>query len=477
MVKSMLFRKQLYPKTRKKVLTVKQDNIFNFESINKWVDFARLTDIRSGQSIVKFNPYQYQIDLVDLIEANKSIIICKTRQLGITETIANYFLYYAVKYEGYLAVIFSKTQSDTSNIAKRLRRQIESLGLKVKSDSLTDIEFFRGGRILFRNSTPYGSRGLESVSHILFDEASFITDIEEIYKSALPTTSMVENSKVILLSTPNGTQGFFYDVLTQNNDFDALKKCEEITDKFESPFYHWRDSKLWLKVLIHWLAHPIYSQRENYLETIKNQFSLTEEIVNQEYNLSFTNSQESIFKADLIYSAIDDCSKDLDVYEEMICGLDCSSCGKDFTVLTILGISEGKFYLIDYYRAHEKTSDYHLFQINEFLIKYQPTKIYIESNSIGQIYYEQISNYHPQTEKIFTSQKTKSEMIARLSYLLESEMLTIPRKSPYIEELLNFRGGNQISHDDCVMSLMVGLYGYFQTSSTSKKISLKNFIL
>ena len=92
-----------------------------------WLKFANLCQIRSGSQVINFNPYQYQLKLIELIKVHHSTVIAKTRQLGITETVANYFLFKACKNPGYLGVIFSKTQSDTSNIAKRIRRQIDSL--------------------------------------------------------------------------------------------------------------------------------------------------------------------------------------------------------------------------------------------------------------------------------------------------------------------------------------------------------------
>lgn len=468
---------KIHPKNKSKIFLKNVEEVESeFSHLKNWEDFAKLTDIRSGQSITKFNPYPYQIKLIELIEKSQSTIICKTRQLGITETIANYFLFYAAKYQGYLGVIFSKNQSDTSNIAKRLRRQIESLNLKTKTDSLTDIELTRGGRILFRNSTPYGSRGLESVSHILFDEASFIDEIEEIYKSALPTTSMVKDAKVILLSTPNGSNGYYYNLLSQNNDFDIVKKCDEITTGLELPFFFWYDSKNWLKVFVHWLAHPIYSKISNYLDEIKNKFGLSDEIVEQEYNLSFTSSNESIFKASLIQSCIvEKIEKDID-YDFFIAGLDTSSCGNDFTVLTILGIKQETFHLVDFYRAKDKTSDYHLFKIQEKLNHYNPKAVFIETNSIGQIYLENLrDNFN--CEGVFTSSKSKSEMINRFLYLAEIGKIKMSKKSGYVEEFLNFSGGSQSFTDDCVMSLLICLYGYFLPSHNKNVLNLQKFLI
>lgn len=94
---------------------------------DNWPDFARLCDIRSGDGVIKFDPYPFQREVVASIEQSKTTICAKGRQLGLTESVSNYFLWKATTKPGYLAVIFSRTQSDTSNIAKRLRRMVESL--------------------------------------------------------------------------------------------------------------------------------------------------------------------------------------------------------------------------------------------------------------------------------------------------------------------------------------------------------------
>lgn len=449
-----------------------------------WRDFAPLTKIRSGSSIIDFIPYDYQVRLIEDIEKNSLVTIAKTRQLGITETISNYFLWKALKLNGYLAVIFSKTQSDTSNIAKRLRRQIESLGVPTKSDSLTDIEFKRGGRILFRNSTAYGSRGLESVSDILFDECSFIDDIEEIYKSAIPTTSMnADKAKIILLSTPNGQSGFYYEKL-QLKGLDVLKVCGDITNSITAPYqcysYNGKAS-----VFIHWLAHPIYSTQVNYLDSIRDKYDLTSEIVEQEYNLSFASSDNIVFPPELIYATCKgDKSTVRDDNAKYYIGIDCSGQGDDYTVCTVLSEIEGEYHLINWYRNRKKTSDYNILQIVELIDKYSPVKVGIEINGIGQIYYEQLSKINNTfLEKITTTQSSKLGNITRLILAMEQGVINIPKKSPYYQEFFDYRRyGEQYraingKHDDCIMSLAISLavtpYRPIQEKSTI--ISLANY--
>ena len=194
-----------------------------------WQDFAGLCQVRSGSKIIAFNPYPYQIEVVRALE-KRNIIVAKTRQLGLTETLANWALWRAIRDPGFMGLFLSKTQKDTSAIARRVKRSIESLGgvIKLRTDNVCDLEIMGGGRLLFANSSPNGVRGLESVSFCLVDEAAFVDGIEGIYTSLGPAISSGgDGARIAIVSTPNGQSGWFWQQLTQNNgDIDLLAEIE-----------------------------------------------------------------------------------------------------------------------------------------------------------------------------------------------------------------------------------------------------------
>ena len=431
-----------------------------------WVEFANLCKIRSGASVVNFNPYDYQKTLINQISNHQTTVIAKTRQLGITETIANYFLFKACHNEGYLAVIFSKTQTDTSNVAKRIRRQIQSLHeyISTQTDSLTDIQINGGGRILFRNSTPNGARGLESVSDILYDEASFTDEIEEIYKSSIPCTTIVgKDARIIINSTPNGQSGWYWDKLTSNNGSkDILEICQEIREDRINPAQYWTDENRWCKFILHWLAHPEFSkQKDNYLEDIKRRFELPDDMVQQEYNLSFTDSESIVFEPSLVKQNATGEYKECDEGGIYYFGVDTSLLGNDYTVCVILQEIDEIFHLVKMYRERKKTHEYNIYQIGELIEKYQPITVGIEVNSGGQNYFESLTKAHLNIDikAIKTTGQSKPIMINKLIMALEKGLLVYPNDNKIIEEFLSFRKNNEkleaISgkHDDIIMAL------------------------
>ena len=62
------------------------------------------------------------------------------------------------------------------------------------------------------------SRGF-SGSILVIDEMSFIPKniMDEFFASVMPVVSSAKNSKVIIVSTPNGTSGLYYDIWQQAN--------------------------------------------------------------------------------------------------------------------------------------------------------------------------------------------------------------------------------------------------------------------
>ena len=459
----MILRRPLTPKYERKYsvdLTALKKPI-----PDTWVEFARLCQIRSGDRLVYFDPYHYQIKLVELLQ-DHSCIVTKSRQLGITETISNWMLWNAAINPAYLAVILSKSQADTSNIAKRLRRTIDGLSdyIELKTNSVLDIELKSGGRILFRNSSPNGVRGLESVSAILYDEASFVDGIDEIYTASVPSTTMVgDKARLIILSTPNGKQGFYWDKLAGNNDDRNLEKvCEQVRDGSINPLQYWIDEAGWGKFIIHWKAHPIHGKNPNYLQDIQRKYQLSEAKVRQEYDLSFLDSDVSVFSAELVRSNADGYSEtQADKQSNYYLGIDTSTLGNDYTVAVVLKQVDNCFYLVDMYRKRKMSSDYNIYHVGELINKFKPEKIAIEvTGGTGQIYLEQLSSEHQgfKFEAIKTTGDSKPAMVERLLLALEKSCFKYPESHPLIEELLNFRRqGKKLEavtgkHDDLVMA-------------------------
>lgn len=437
-----------------------------------WVEFAKLTEIRSGDGIVKFNPYEYQSQLVDAIGSHKLTIVGKSRQLGISETVCNYFLWRACLDRSVLAVILSLGQRETIDLARRVRFAIESLepfGISTTTDTLTDIQINGGGRLLFRPSNENSTRGLPAVTHALLDEAGFVEKVDRIYQAMIPATSTVVDPKIVVVSTPNGSQGWYHGLLANNGE-DLETICDSIRDGSTAPYQQWTNGNTG-KVLIHWKCHPKFSKMDDYLDRIAQETGLSETVIAQEYDLSFSDRDEAVFSAAIVRGAatLEGLTKEHNQDLRYYIGVDGATVGADFTVAIVLSYDPNtKIYnVIDMYRSRKGSIESDIYQIGELIDKYRPIKVSVESNGVGQVFLEQLAANHRshQVIGVHTSQDSKLGMVERLSLALEKKVLNLPKSSPIISELLSFRRvGKKLeasagAHDDCVLALAITLSG------------------
>lgn len=456
----------LYPKHITRL--EKGENKDKLNVPDNWVDFARLTSIRSGGTIKRFDPYDYQKELVNLM-VERSVVIVKSRQLGISETITCFMLHRACLNPGYLGLVFSKTQTDSSLLARRMKRMIESLGLKTATENLSDIEIQGKGRILFRNSKPESGRGIESVVDVLYDEWAFVDTAKEVHDAVAPSQQMVgESAREFIVSTPNGKAGFYWDLLNSGNgDRDIELICDRAGTGKTKPFQYWVDSGGWGKVLIHWKAHPIYGSNPNFLNDIHEKQKLSWQTIHQEYNLSFQESDTNYFTADIVRNCAIGIKEDIPSDDAFyFCGIDTSTTGEDYSVLAVIKLSlHGKFSLVYTYRKKQQSNEYHLYQFLEIIDKFNPVAVGIEvTGGVGAVYLEQLSKSSLQRyHAIRTTQDSKAAMLERVKFLMESNQLEYPEKHPVIDELLNFKRNDKKleaasgKSDDIIMALSFAL--------------------
>lgn len=436
---------------------------------DRWEDFAQLCKIKSGNQMVNFNPYLYQIQLSDLMDNYNNITVVKSRQLGITQAIISKFLHRAIKNPAYSAMVFLKNQEDSSNIARRARVMLASLSdyCENESDNLGYMKISNGGELYFKNSAKDGGRSYDSVSDFLFDEAAFSPNISDIYSSASSASAMVgDDCTKMVISTPSAKFGWYWDKLIEGNSEDIEEICKKVVSGELPPFHYLVNANNDVKCIIHWKAHPIYSKRDDYLEYRKAKDGTSWEVVNHEYNLTFVDSEVSVFSSEIvrnnIVSFIPESPKKCKYY----IGVDTANLGSDYTVAVVLMLIEDTYYLVDMYRKRKMSSDYDIFAIGELIKKYKPEKVGIEiTGGTGQIYLEQLAKEFKSTaiEAIRTTGDSKPAMIDRLILALEKSSLKYLSNSPLIEELLTFRRvGNKLEasagkHDDCVMGVCFAL--------------------
>jgi phage terminase large subunit-like protein len=440
-----------------------------------WEDFVALSTIRSGGNMVKFDPYYYQKVISRLMDEFNNIVCVKSRQLGLTQIILSKFLHRASLNPAYSSMCFMRNGDDASAISRRARQMLAGLSNYVipDSDNVGYLKLKSLGEIYFKNSSREGSRSYDSILDFLFDEAAFSDNIQQIYAASSPSGALAGDKVTkMIISTPSAKSGWYWEKLNENNNgIDIEQLCIDVADgkvHRDIPGLYWFvDSVGTVKLIVHWTAHPVYSQNKNYLQYRLEQDGTDWETVSREYDLRFVDSAVSIFSADLIRkNAIGVFENKIDKNANYYCGLDTSTFGDDYTVFIILKFQDGKYSLVNLYRKRQQTSEYHIYQISELISQYKPKCIGIEvTGGVGQIYLEQLSKQCKDSsfEAIRTTGDSKPIMITTLVLALEKEILSYPANCCLVDELLSFRRkGKKLEassgkHDDTLMALCFAL--------------------
>ncbi len=158
-------------------------------------------------------PDSWQADLLRS-DARQMILLC-SRQSGKSTITSIVGLHTALYQENSLVLLLSPSLRQSQELFKKLKDfynaiQTPLLPQPVEESSLR-IEFSNGSRVVSLPGTEQTVRCFSGVALLIIDEASIVEDA--LYQSVRPMTA-TSNGRIVLLSTPRGKRGFFYDVWT-----------------------------------------------------------------------------------------------------------------------------------------------------------------------------------------------------------------------------------------------------------------------
>lgn len=414
-------------------------------TVDRWPEFASQTWIRTSGTVAPFKPYQYQRDLVESIEANSNTVVLKSRQTGVSETVCSYLLCRALTEPGFASVVFSKTQTDSSELGRRVKAMANSLRgevLKYQSESNTQLSWLGRGKLYFLPASPRAARGIPSCSVLFLDEAAFLDGAGEIYRGALPTLSMLgDKGKVIVVSTPNSLSDWY-------------------ASTWHSPEGDWN------RVTIHYSQHPVYAKDPQWAEKTRTARKMTQAAWNSEYELSFESSDTQIYRPELVKRAsrgeLIECGL---IRRQYVVGIDPNAGGQDYFTAIVLDITKAPYEVVSMYRENGKSTPYSIKKVAELIENFCPERVIVEKQAMGSVVAEALQVYlaEYQIEMFNTSRPSKTIATDRILYLLERDELIIPESGPgavIASELLSFQqlesGARQAAggaHDDTVMAL------------------------
>jgi hypothetical protein len=164
------------------------------------VAFARAAGIEP-------DPWQVRL----LRSPQRQIMLNCSRQAGKSTTTALLALQTALYVPGSLVLLLAPALRQSQELFRKVKQHAAALDLPneaIEEESALRIELAHGGRIVALPGKESTVRGFSAVSLLIVDEASGVLD--DLYRAVRPMLA-VSGGRVVLLSSPFGKRGFFYE--------------------------------------------------------------------------------------------------------------------------------------------------------------------------------------------------------------------------------------------------------------------------
>lgn len=347
----------------------------------------------------------------------------------------------------------------------------------IKDKHIISKDLFSSSELVYdlinvKDTHHYYTNGVISHNCVFLDEFAFVQSgiAEDFFRSVYPTISSGKETKVIIVSTPNGLNHFYK----------MWVEAEEGRSNF-IPFK------------VHWSQVPGRDEKWKE-ETIAN---TSPEQFEQEHEASFLGSSNTLINTNKLQQLVHKTpilqSYGLDVYEEtiqnhqyMISVDTAEGRGQDYSTMNIIDVTEYPFKQVAVYRSNTISPLLLPNIINEVALKYNNADVIIERDSVGQEVLN-ILNYDLEYENIIAlegvkssglgvkmTKKVKSIGTSNLKDLIENNKLiiqdinTISELSAFVMKGRSF-AAEEGGHDDIVMSLV--LFAWFTSQDVFKDLT------
>src|SRR6516225_327516 len=162
-----------------------------------------------------FEPDLWQARL--LRSTARQMILCMGRQVGKSTVAAALALHTALYRPGSLILVIAPSQRQSRELFIKIHGFLQRLEPPETLEEETKLSLMmsNNSRVVVLPGDGRTIRGYSSPTLILMDEAAFIAD--EVYDAAVPMLAASPEGRIVLMSTPHISAGFFYN-LWQNAD-------------------------------------------------------------------------------------------------------------------------------------------------------------------------------------------------------------------------------------------------------------------
>lgn len=389
----------------------------------------------------KMYPWQQKVFFGLREKWKNSIHVIKSRrQCGKSILSEIILLYTALSANKQRAYILEPTFAQCDKVLKEVEDMVKGKPFYKKTNNIRKQIFFKNGSEIRFFSAEQGSEALRgwTCELLIIDEAAYISN--DIIDTVFPYVNTTKGP-ILMFSTPRGKSGNFY-------IYYSMGMNAEMNNVYS---YDWAEED------VSALLPP--EKIELYRRTMDKLAFTTD------YLGKFLDGQSRFFGdfSQCVTMRPNAC------FEPVVFGIDwAGSTGGDYTAISIIGMS-GKLYKIVYF--NDKDPKQTLAEIVRLVAEYQPKKVTVETNSIGNVYYGMLKD-ELKIRKIpligfNTDNASKDKIISKLQVAFQNSKIQIYGDSELMDELEYYemtysKTGKRVfnaadgHHDDLVMSLAIG---------------------
>ena len=333
-------------------------------------NYIKIVSLDKG--LIPFKLYEFQRQMMWTFHTERFTICKLPRQSGKSTTIIAYLLHYALFNETVNVAILANKAVTARDLLGRLQLAYEHLPDWLQQGVMTwnkgSLELENGSKILASSTSASAVRG-GSYNIIFLDEFAYVPNniAAQFLSSVYPTISSGKESKVMMVSTPNG-MNMFYKI--------------------------WNDAEngnnTYVPIEVHWSEVP-GRDKEWKEETVKN---IGEEQFQTEFDCSFLGSSNTLIHAQklsaLSHTAPLTNNAGLRVYEKpnsesaYVVTVDVSrGISSDYSAFVVMDVSEIPYKQVAVYRDNEIKPMHFPLIIYKVAKAYNLAYVMIEVNDIG----------------------------------------------------------------------------------------------
>ena len=347
--------------------------------IKKYIKIVSL-----DEGLVPFGLYEYQEDIVNTVHNNRFVIAKLPRQSGKSTTMISYILHYVLFNQSMNVAVLANKQATAREILHRLKLAYEYLPLWLQQGIVEwnkgSIQLENGSKILASSTSASAVRG-GSFNMIFLDEFAHVPNniAEEFFSSVYPTITSGQTTKVLMVSTPNGLNMFYYYWKG------ATKKIGEAGKNEYAP------------VEVHWTQVPKFPGGPLRDEEWKQQQinNTSEQQFQTEFECDFIGSTNTLISSSKLHTLAWNSPQiknndGLDIYEGakedhiyVACVDTSRGQGKDYSAFTVIDITETPYKLVAKFRNNLISPMVLPTVVKSVAEKYNQAFALIEINDIG----------------------------------------------------------------------------------------------